>query len=101
MTKFISEKQKGEGNYAKIKRNSWGGATYSLGFEVAQKSESCGGALMSLRHPELDSGSINVYLSRKGKALREEWIESGSESGMTKMFSEKYILPYLKGAPYC
>jgi len=41
---------------------------------------------MSSRHPELDSGSINVDLSRKGRTLREEWIDSGSESGMTKMY---------------
>jgi len=39
---------------------------------------------MSPRHPELDSGSINVDLSRKGRSLREEWIDSGSESGMTQ-----------------
>ena len=39
---------------------------------------------MSPRHPELDSGSINVGLSRKGRTLREEWIDSGSESGMTQ-----------------
>jgi len=39
---------------------------------------------MSPRHPELDSGSINVDLYRKGRTLREEWIDSGSESGMTK-----------------
>ena len=30
------------------------------------------------------SESINVYLSRKGRTLREEWIDSGSESGMTQ-----------------
>ena len=41
---------------------------------------------MSPRHPELDSGSINVDLYRKGRTLREEWIDSGSESGMTKMY---------------
>jgi len=39
---------------------------------------------MSTRHSELDSESINVYLSRKGRTLREKWIDSGSESGMTQ-----------------
>jgi len=78
----------------KFKNVAGGGATYSLGFEVAQKSyviaseasqsQSRDSVSIQSRHPELDSGSI--HLSRKGKSLREKQtlIDSGSESGMTK-----------------
>ena len=62
----LTVKEKGEGNYDKIKKCS-GGATYSLGFEVAQKSyviasevsqsQSRGGVSIQSRHPELVSGS--------------------------------------------